>query len=226
MPTSSPKAIILLSGGVDSTTLLALAKHQGFDVYTLSFAYNQCNSTELTYAKRASELFGAIQHLCIPIQFHNWGHSTLVQSPRSSSHYTPEVNTYVPARNTIFLSYALAWAEILQSNHIFIGVNALDYTDYPDCRPSFISAFEQLARVATEAGVKKDRQIEIHAPLIEMEKAAIIQLGLSLGVDFSQTQSCYQPNPQHIACGQCDSCKIRLAGFAQLKMQDPIAYQT
>lgn len=214
----SPKAVILLSGGLDSATVLAIAKTQGFECYTLGFDYGQRHSHELECAKILSSNH---RIMCIG----NFGGSALVDKnidiPRNSA--TSEIPvTYVPARNTIFLSYALAYAEVLQANDIFIGVNALDYSGYPDCRPEYIQAFQKMANLATKRGVEGQR-LTIHTPLINLTKSEIIGKGIALGVDYSKTSSCYDPVGGK-ACGTCDSCRLRLKGFREAGEKDPIEY--
>ncbi len=211
------KAVILLSGGLDSATVTAYAKDDGFDVYALSFLYGQRHNIELEYAKKQAEIQKVKEHKIISIDLRAFGGSALtadidVPKNRDEKQMSADIPiTYVPARNTIFLSYALAYAEVLGSSDIFIGVNALDYSGYPDCRPEYIKAFERLANLATKAGVEEGI-IKIHTPLIDMTKAEIISMGLSLGVDYDQTISCYDPQ-KGVACGVCDSCKLRDKGF-------------
>lgn len=219
-------AVVLLSGGLDSATTLALARRDGFAAHALSFDYGQRHKLELEAAQRIAAALGAQEHRIAVIDLRVFGGSALtgdiaVPKNRGSKNDIPV--TYVPARNTIFLSYALAWCEVLGASDIFIGANAIDYSGYPDCRPKFISAFEQLARVATKAGVE-GTQFRIHAPLISMSKADIIRKGAGLGVDFSLTRSCYDPSSDGLACGECDSCQIRLEGFREAGLVDPIAY--
>ena len=215
------KAVLLLSGGLDSATTLAIAREQGFDVYALSFRYGQRHAIELTAACNVAQTLGAVQHKIADIDLRLFGGSALTDDiavPKSrSAHEMGEgiPITYVPARNTIFLSFALAWAEVLDAYDIFIGVNALDYSGYPDCRPEFIEAFEKTANLATAYGVAKNQRIRIHTPIIHMSKAEIIREGLRLGVDYSKTFSCYDPTPEGKACGQCDSCLLRAKGFAE-----------
>lgn len=215
------KAVLLLSGGLDSATTLALAKEQGFDVYCLSFRYGQRHAVELEAAKRVAKALGAKEHKIADIDLRLFGGSALtadiaVPKDRSGdemSHGIPI--TYVPARNTIFLSFALAWAEVLKAYDLFIGVNALDYSGYPDCRPEFIEAFEKTANLATAYGVEAKQHITLHTPIIRMSKAEIIREGLRLGVDYSMTISCYDPSPEGKPCGQCDSCQLRAKGFKE-----------
>lgn len=220
-------AVVLLSGGLDSATCLAICKDRGFTPYAISFSYGQRHAIELTQASRIASSCGVAKHVVINIDLGAIGGSALTDTRLSvpkhelASDIGTEIPlTYVPARNTVFLAYALGWAEVLGALDIFIGVNALDYSGYPDCRPEFITAFEKMANLATKAGVE-GRRLKIHTPLIDMTKAEIIRFGLSLGVDYSQTFSCYDPNEQGIACGHCDSCLLRLRGFEQNGMADP-----
>ncbi len=211
-----PRAVILLSGGLDSATTLAIAKSEGFDCYALSFRYGQRHAAELDAARRVAKSLGAAKHVILDIDLRQFGGSALtsdipVPKDRPLDETIPV--TYVPARNTIFLSFALAWAEVLGAQDIFIGVNALDYSGYPDCRPEYIAAFQQLAGLATKAGVEGAR-VRVHTPLIDMRKADIIRKGLELGVDYELTFSCYDPTPDGTPCGHCDSCRIREQGFA------------
>ena len=220
------KAVVLLSGGLDSVTALSIAKEQGFECYTLSFNYGQRHSTELTAARMISAQNGAVEHKVIDIDLTAIGGSALtddkIDVPERLEEGIPV--TYVPARNTIFLSIALGWAEVLSADAIFVGVNAVDYSGYPDCRPAFIKAFEQLANVATKAGVEGNK-LNIHAPLIKMSKSDIIQEGIRLGIDYSQTVSCYQADQKGKACGKCASCRLRSQGFEQAGISDPTRYQ-
>lgn len=224
------KAVILSSGGLDSTTVMAIAKIEGFELYTISFDYGQRHRHELEAAKRVAKYFHVHQHLVVPVDLRAIGGSALtadIEVPRDRpikemSHGIPV--TYVPARNTVFLSLAMGWAEVLGSCDIFIGVNQVDYSGYPDCRPAFISAFEKLASVATRSGVE-GHALRIHAPLIEMSKAKIIRHGIELGVDYGLTFSCYNPSADGIACGRCDSCRLRLKGFRDAGVKDPVPYQ-
>lgn len=222
------RAVVLVSGGLDSATTLAIAAHDGFEPYALSFDYGQRHRIEVEAAKRVAASLGAREHRFGAIDLRVFGGSALtdeiaVPKNRETKSGDGIPTTYVPARNTIFLSYALAWCEVLGAEDIFIGANAVDYSGYPDCRPAFISAFEQLAAVATKAGVAGTR-FRIHAPLISLSKADIIRKGAKLGVDFSLTHSCYDPAADGLACGACDSCRIRLEGFRSAGMQDPIPY--
>jgi len=227
MNLSAKPAVVLLSGGLDSATCLAICKEQGFNPYAISFRYGQRHAIELTKASTIAEQANVAQHVIINIDLGAMGGSALtdvrmeVPKHESASDIGTEIPiTYVPARNTVFLSYALAWAEVLGALDIFIGVNALDYSGYPDCRPEYIAAFETMANLATKAGVSGNR-LQIHVPLIHMSKAEIIRLGLSLGVDYSQTLSCYDPSELGVACGKCDSCLLRIRGFEQIGMLDP-----
>lgn len=220
------RAVILLSGGLDSVTALAMAKEQGFDCYTLSFNYGQRHDAELIAAAKLSQQIGALEHKVINIDLGAIGGSALTddQIDVPEEHQEGIPVTYVPARNTVFLSIALGWAEVLSAQAIFVGVNAVDYSGYPDCRPEFISAFEQLANLATKAGVE-GQKLTVHAPLIDMTKAEIIQHGMRLGVDYSQTISCYQADSEGHACGVCDSCRFRQQGFEQAGVLDPTRYR-
>ena len=220
-------AVVLLSGGLDSTTVLAIARNEGYVPYALSFSYGQRHSVELEAARRVAEAYGVARHVVADIDLRVFGGSALTDEISVPHHNSAEdltdgiPVTYVPARNTIFLSYALAWAEVLGSSDVFIGVNALDYSGYPDCRPEYIRAYQQMADLATKAGVEGRQHLRIHAPLIELTKAQIIQRGLALGVDYSLTHSCYDPDPDGNACGTCDSCLLRRRGFAEVGMADP-----
>lgn len=219
------RAVVLVSGGLDSATTLAIANHEGFRAHALSFDYGQRHKVELAAAQRVARSLSAADHRIAQIDLRVFGGSALTGSiavPKNrETKYIPV--TYVPARNTIFLSYALAWCEALAASDIFIGVNAIDYSGYPDCRPEFISAFEHLASLATKAGVE-GTAFRIHAPLIRMSKADIIRKGAELGVDFALTHSCYDPTPDGLACGECDSCRLRLAGFRDAGLADPVRY--
>ena len=227
-PTPAPiPAVVLLSGGLDSTTVLAIAKAAGYTPYALSFQYGQRHAVELEAAQRVAQTLGAADHAVVEFDLRRFGGSALtadIAVPRGRD--TAEMEhaipvTYVPARNTIFLSFALAWAETLGAQDIFIGVNALDYSGYPDCRPEYIRAFETLANLATQAGVEGRQRLTIHAPLMEMSKREIILRGLELGVDYGITHSCYDPNPDGVPCGECDSCLLRAKGFAEAGLADP-----
>lgn len=226
-----PRAVVLLSGGLDSATTLAIARHKGFAAYALSFRYGQRHQLELDAAANVARQLGAAGHVITDIDLRRFGGSALtadiaVPKDRSAEDMSAGIPiTYVPARNTIFLAFALAYAEVLTAADIFIGVNAIDYSGYPDCRPEYIAAFERLANLATRAGVEGRTPLQIHAPLIHLTKAQIIRRGLELGVDYSLTRSCYDPDAQGRACGHCDSCQIRLQGFAAAGATDPIAYQ-
>ncbi len=222
---NAPRAVVLLSGGLDSATVLAIARSQGFDCYALSVAYGQRHSAELDAAGRVASALGAREHRVMHVDLAGIGGSALTD-PRIAVPEQPTSGipvTYVPARNTMMLSLALAWAEILGAQDLFIGVNILDFSGYPDCRPEFIAAFEQLARLATKAGVE-GRPFRVHAPLITRTKADIIRAGAKLGVDFSSTVSCYQADELGRACGRCDSCRIRRAGFEAAGIVDPTHY--
>ena len=222
------KAVVLLSGGLDSTTTLAIAKAGGFMPYALSFRYGQRHVVELAAAQRVAKALGVAEHVIVDIDLRRFGGSALtadipVPKGRPAAHLAEAIPiTYVPARNTVFLSFALAWAEVLGANDIFIGVNALDYSGYPDCRPEYIAAFEHLANLATAAGVEGRQRLKIHAPLIELTKAQIIQRGRALGVDYGLTSSCYDPGPAGEPCGQCDSCQLRAKGFREAGIVDPL----
>ncbi|MGH8093843.1 MAG: 7-cyano-7-deazaguanine synthase QueC [Chthoniobacterales bacterium] len=223
------RAVVLLSGGLDSATVLALARAQGFETCALSFRYGQRHEREIAAAEKIARSLGASAHRIAQIDLRVFGGSALtadlaIPSGRSSAEMAREIPiTYVPARNTIFLSYALAWAEVLGAHDIFIGANAIDYSGYPDCRPEFVRAFEQLANLGTRAGVEGNH-FRIHAPLLAMSKAEIIQHGISLGVDYSLTHSCYNPTADGLACGVCDSCQLRLKGFREASVADPLHY--
>ncbi len=220
------KAVILYSGGLDSTTCLAMAKKQGFEPYALSFAYGQRHSVELELAKQNARTVGAVDHLVVEFDYRKVGGSALTSDiavPKSGVESAIPV-TYVPARNTIFLSFALGWAESLGAFDIFIGVNALDYSGYPDCRPEYIAAFETMANLATKVAIEGKGRFTIHTPLIHLTKADIIRQGLALGVDYGRTHSCYDPTLDGIACGLCDSCRLRLKGFAEAGVSDPVKY--
>src|SRR5438093_5196406 len=223
------RAVVLLSGGIDSTTTLAIAIAEGYEAYTLSFDYGQRHQVETETAWRVANSLGAEEHRIAKIDLHIFGGSALtddIEVPKQRSeteiaHGIPV--TYVPARNTIFLAYALAWAEVVGASDIFIGVNAIDYSGYPDYRPEFIEACEHLANLATKAGVE-GRRFQIHTPLIKLSKAEIIRKAIELGVDLSLTHSCYDPTPDGLACGECDSCLLRLKGFREARVKDPIRY--
>jgi 7-cyano-7-deazaguanine synthase len=225
------KAVVLLSGGIDSTTTLAIAQKMGFTIYVLSFRYGQRHQIELEAAVSIARNFFVAKHLIVDIDLRLIGGSALtgnidVPKSRSVEQMGKDIPvTYVPARNTIFLSYALAWAEVIGSFDIFIGVNALDYSGYPDCRSEYIAAYEKMANLATKAGVEGNQKLTIHTPLIEMSKADIIRKGIELGVDYSLTHSCYDPSAGGLACGECDSCLLRLKGFQEAGMSDPGRYR-
>jgi 7-cyano-7-deazaguanine synthase len=227
MPDRS-KAVVLLSGGLDSTTALAIANAEGFESYALSFRYGQRHVAELAAAQRVVSQYGVKQHVIADINLRVFGGSALtadiaVPKDRSVDHMSDGIPvTYVPARNTIFLSFALAWAEVLEASDVFIGVNALDYSGYPDCRPEYIEAYEQMANLATKAGVEGRQRLRIHTPLLRLTKAEIIRRGLELGVDYSLTSSCYDPAADGAPCGHCDSCQLRKKGFEALRMSDPV----
>jgi 7-cyano-7-deazaguanine synthase len=222
-------AVVLLSGGIDSTTTLAIAIAEGYEAHALSFDYGQRHRIEMAAAKRITDSLGAKEHRIAKIDLRVFGGSALTdnidvpkeRSEKEIAHGIPV--TYVPARNTIFLSYALAWAEVIPASDIFIGVNAIDYSGYPDCRPEFIAAFENVANLATKAGVEGGR-FHIHTPLIKFSKADIIRKAAELGVDLSLTHSCYDPTPEGVACGECDSCLLRLKGFREAGLEDPSRY--
>ncbi|HEX6575516.1 MAG TPA: 7-cyano-7-deazaguanine synthase QueC [Gemmatimonadaceae bacterium] len=227
----SRKAVLLLSGGLDSTTLLALASSEGYAIHALSFSYGQRHSAELAAARKIAAHYGVVQHVITNIDLRMFGGSALtadIDVPRDRAVEAAQdiPVTYVPARNTIFLSFALAWAEVLGAPDIFIGVNALDYSGYPDCRPEFIAAFEKMARLATRVGVEGTAPVKIRTPLIDMSKSEIIQVGLRLGVDYSMTTSCYDPGADGEACGHCDACQLRLKGFEEAGARDPVRYAT
>ena len=224
------KAVVLLSGGIDSATTLAIAKNEGYNTYAISFNYGQRHSFELEKAAKIAGLFKSEKHLVVNVDLRKFGGSALTDSipvpkdrnEKDISHGIP--STYVPARNTIFLSLSLGWAEIIEAEDIFIGVNAIDYSGYPDCRPEYIEAFQQMASIATKAGVERKSKIKIHTPLINMSKAEIIKKGVSLGMDFSLTHSCYDSISSGNPCGRCDSCLLRLKGFLDAGLKDPLEY--
>lgn len=223
---SKPKAVVLISGGLDSTTVLAIARHQGFECYSLSFDYGQRHRAELAAAEKTAKAMGSVQHKVIRLDLRSIGGSALtddgINVPEEETSGIPV--TYVPARNTIFLSIALGWAEVLDAQDIFVGVNAVDYSGYPDCRPEYIAAFEQMANLATKAGVE-GKKLSIRTPLMKLTKADIIREGLALGVDYGLTISCYQADDMGRACGKCDSCRLRKAGFIQAGVADPTIYK-
>ena len=224
------KAVVLSSGGLDSTTAMAVAKNQGFEIYSLSFDYGQRHRYELQAAKAVARFFDAVRHLVIHIDLQKIGGSALTDNidvPKSDGgdiHHDGIPVTYVPARNTIFLSYGMAWAEVLGASDIFIGVNAVDYSGYPDCRQEFIDAFQRMARLATKTGVEGATALSIRTPLISLSKADIIRLGTALGVDYGMTHSCYDPTGDGRACGRCDSCILRRNGFLEAGIKDPTPY--
>jgi 7-cyano-7-deazaguanine synthase len=224
------KAVVLSSGGIDSTTAMAIAKNEGYKIYSMTFRYGQRHALEVEAARRIAEALGAERHLVIDIDLGKIGGSALTDNiavPRSRSESEIKGGipvTYVPARNTIFLSYALAWAEVIGAADIFIGANAIDYPGYPDCRPEYIQAFENMANLALKAAVEKNLRISIRAPLIHLTKAEIIRKGIALGVDYRLTRSCYDPSPDGKACGYCDSCVLRKKGFREANMADPAIY--
>jgi len=228
---SAPRAVVLVSGGLDSATVLAIALRDGYQPYALSFDYGQRHVAELTAAREVIRRARVAGHTVVTIDLRSFGGSALtsdlpVPKGRSAEAMSRDIPiTYVPARNTIFLSYALAWAEVLGATDIFLGVNALDYSGYPDCRPEYIEAFEKMANLATRAGVEGTAKLRIHTPLISLTKREIIATGLALGVDYSITRSCYDPSPAGEACGGCDSCQLRLKGFRENGIQDPAPYQ-
>jgi 7-cyano-7-deazaguanine synthase len=228
---SGKHAVVLLSGGLDSTTVLAIAQSEGYAPYALSFRYGQRHVAELDAARRIAAAAGVAGHVVAEIDLRVFGGSALtadidVPKGRSAGEMGAGIPiTYVPARNTIFLSFALAWAETLGANDIFVGVNALDYSGYPDCRPEYIEAFERMANLATKAGVEGIQRLQIHAPLMQLSKEGIIRRGLDLGVDYSVTLSCYDPDAAGRACGTCDACQLRLRGFAAAGVPDPAPYQ-
>jgi len=231
MSDASPKAVVLLSGGLDSATTLAVAQRAGFASYALTFRYGQRHAAEVDAARAIAHALGAAQHAVVDLDLRQFGGSALtddaiaVPKDRALREVTSEIPvTYVPARNTIFLSLALAWAEVLGASDVFIGVNALDYSGYPDCRPEYIAAFQRMADLATKAGVEGRQRLTIHTPLIGLSKREIIERGLALGVDYRLTTSCYDPSPAGAACGRCDACRLRQQGFAEAGVSDPARY--
>jgi len=232
--TVAERAVLLLSGGLDSTTLLAVAMQQGFDVHAMTFRYGQRHASEIDAARRVAGAMGVTDQIVVDVDLRAFGGSALtsdvaVPKDRDLTRASPGAQdeipiTYVPARNTIFLSFALAWAEVLGARDIFIGVNALDYSGYPDCRPEYVAAFETMANLATRGGVEGTNRVRIRTPLIDLTKGQIIRLGLTLGVDYSITQSCYDPDSTGAACGHCDACQLRLKGFAEAGARDPARY--
>lgn len=231
MSAKPDKAVVLLSGGLDSTTTLAIAKDEGYEIYALTFRYGQRHGIEVQAAREIAQKMGTSKHVVVDIDLRLFGGSALTsdspvpksRTPREMSEGIPI--TYVPARNTIFLSFALAWAEILGAWDIFLGVNALDYSGYPDCRPEYIEAFQRMASLATKAGVEGRGAVRIHVPLISLSKAQIIRRGVDLGVDYALTVSCYDPLSSGEACGKCDSCQLRRKGFKEAGVEDPVRYR-
>jgi 7-cyano-7-deazaguanine synthase len=222
----SNKAVVLYSGGLDSTTCMAIARSEGFEPYAISFSYGQRHRMELEFAKTNAQTIGAVEHMIVEFDLRRIGGSALtadIDVPKEGVGSDIPV-TYVPARNTIFLSFALGWAEVIGAFDIFIGVNALDYSGYPDCRPEYIAAFATMANLATKAGVEGLGKFRVHTPLISQTKGEIIARGLALGVDYSRTLSCYDPTAEGMACGLCDSCRLRLKGFAEAGVVDPVKY--
>jgi len=229
---SGPKAVVLLSGGMDSTTAAAIALSRGFDVHALTFRYGQRHAAEVEAARRVVERLGIRRHVVLDIDLRAFGGSALtgdLEVPKDTpveeiGHRIP--STYVPARNTIFLAFALGWSEVLGASDIFLGANALDYSGYPDCRPEFMQSFQAMANLATRAGVEGGHRLTIHTPLIALSKREIIEQGLALGVDYGITRTCYDPSPDEAACGRCEACTLRLKGFREAGMEDPAPYQT
>ncbi len=224
------KAVLLLSGGLDSTTMLALAVQQGFDVHAMTFRYGQRHSSEIDAARRVARQYGVTDHVVVDIDLRTFGGSALTADIAVPKDRTDDAIghgipiTYVPARNTIFLSFCLAFAEVLPASDIFIGVNALDYSGYPDCRPEYVQAFQAMANLATRGGVEGTTPIRIQTPLLDLTKRQIVELGLSLGVDYAITLSCYDPSAEGVACGHCDACRLRLKGFSEAGATDPAPY--
>ncbi len=229
---SEPKAVVLLSGGMDSTTVAAIARNRGFDVHALTFRYGQRHKAEVDAARRVAEQLGIRRHEVLDIDLRAFGGSALtgdLKVPKDTP--IDEIgqripSTYVPARNTIFLAFALGWSEVLGASDIFLGANALDYSGYPDCRPEFIRSFQTMANLATRAGVESGQKLTIHTPLIALSKREIIEQGLALGVDYGLTRTCYDPSPDGAACGRCEACLLRLKGFREAGLEDPAPYQT
>ena len=231
MVSTTKKAVVLLSGGLDSTTTLAIAQRDGYDVHAMTFRYGQRHLAEIGAAKGAAERAGVQNHVIVDIDLRAFGGSALtdasieVPKSRDLSNIGEGIPvTYVPGRNTVFLSFALAWAEVLEASDIFIGVNALDYSGYPDCRPEFIEAFERMANLATAAAVEGRQHVKIHTPLLRLTKGQIVKLGLDLGVDYSKTITCYDPTDDGKSCGQCDACLLRIKGFSENGLRDPAPY--
>jgi 7-cyano-7-deazaguanine synthase len=226
------KAVVLLSGGLDSSTILAYAINKGFDIYAISFSYGQRHKFELKASQKVAKHFEIKEHKTANIDLRVFGGSALtaeieVPKGRTEAEMEGEIPiTYVPARNTIFLSFALAYAEVIGSDDIFIGVNAVDYSGYPDCRPEYIEAYEKMANLATKSGVENENRLTIHTPLIDLKKSEIIKMGLDLGVNYAITSTCYDPNEKGLPCGICDSCVLRLKGFSELGIEDPAEYQS
>lgn len=231
MSVSGLPAVVLLSGGMDSTTALAIARAEGYSLYALTVRYGQRHQIEIEAARRIAEHFQVARHVVVDLDLRQFGGSALtsdvaVPKDRSVEEIGREIPiTYVPARNTIFLALALAWAEVLGACDIFVGVNAIDYSGYPDCRPEYLEAFERLARLATKAGVEGRQEVRIHAPLLYLSKADIVRKGMALGVDYSLTRTCYDPSPSGEACGRCDACQLRRRGFAEAGYADPAVYR-
>jgi len=220
------KAVVLYSGGLDSSTCMAIARADGFEIFAISFSYGQRHTHELTVARQNAKKLGASEHLVVEFDLRLMGGSALtaaIEVPKEGVGQDIPV-TYVPARNTIFLSFALGWAEVLGASDIFIGVNALDYSGYPDCRPEYIQAYEKMANLATRAGVEGTSNFRIQTPLINLSKADIIRRGVEFGVNYALTHSCYDPTPEGLSCGECDSCRLRLKGFAEAGLSDPLPY--
>jgi 7-cyano-7-deazaguanine synthase len=231
MSAMKPRAVVLLSGGIDSTTTLAVARQRGFETFALTFRYGQRHAAEIEAARRVAQALDAAAHEIVTIDLRAFGGASALTGEAAVPKNRPlhEIGrgipvTYVPARNTIFLSFALAWAEVLGAWDVFLGVNALDYSGYPDCRPEFIGAFERLANLATKAAVEGRRKLTVHTPLIHLSKAEIIREGVALGVDYALTLSCYDPSPEDRACGRCDACALRRKGFQEADVADPTRY--
>lgn len=232
MPSQQPRAVVLLSGGLDSATCLAIARSEGFEPHALSFRYGQRHQFELEAASKIAQHLGAAEHVVLDIDLGRFGGSSLTTTdkvPKREDYVESDgriPSTYVPARNTVFLSFALAWAEVLESSDIYIGVNVVDYSGYPDCRPEYIEAYERMANLATRAGVEGGQRLTVHAPLSDMSKAEIIRRGIELGVDYGLTHTCYDPMPDGSPCGQCDACHLRARGFAEAGEPDPVLDRT